>query len=226
MRRLSALLILMGLMALAVQPAAAWSHKKNFWSKTIKGSGDTATVTRELEEFDRIENKTCLDLEIVVGESGDAELTIDDNLVDIITTEVEGGRLVIDFDKSCSSRSRAGMKLFTSDLRFLKIYGSGDADVTGLDRRDFGLEIFGSGDVDLAGAADSFDLEIFGSGDVKAKDLATHSAEVSIKGSGDVVLTADRSVELSVFGSGDIVCYGDPPERSKKTFGSGDIHFR
>lgn len=226
MKRLPALLLLAAVLALAAQPALAWKHKKHPWSKTIEGSGEMVEVARDLDDFDKIENKTCLDMIVEVGPKTSAVLTIDDNLADIIKTEVKRGKLILDFEESCSSRSRCMVRLTVPQLESVRVYGSGDAEVAGLRGEEFSLHIYGSGDAVLAGETGTFRLKIFGSGDVRAKDLRADAAKVSIMGSGDVVLTAEQEIGASIFGSGDIVCYGDPEERSKRALGSGHIAYK
>lgn len=104
--------------------------------------------------------------------------------------------------------------------------GSGDLRIDDVSQDGLNIAVIGSGDVDVAGRATQFTLELSGSGDVDARDLQAEHAAVSLVGSGDVHVYAAASIRATLSGSGDIVVHGNPPQRSDRVRGSGEIRYR
>lgn len=84
------------------------------------------------------------------------------------------------------------------------------------------LTIRGSGDIVAAGTARETRVAMLGSGDIDARRLQSQRAEVSIVGSGDVALWADREARVSMLGSGDVDIEGTA-QCSVARVGSGDV---
>jgi len=104
--------------------------------------------------------------------------------------------------------------------------GSGDLRIDDVSQDGLHVSLIGSGDVDVAGRATHFTIELSGSGEVDARDLQAENAEVSLVGSGDVHVFATAAIRCMLLGSGDIVVHGNPPKRSDRVSGSGDIRYR
>jgi len=72
------------------------------------------------------------------------------------------------------------------------------------------VSVAGTGSLDLDGGCDALDVEIAGSGDLDGEGLSVGRAEISILGSGNVVVNALDELHVSIAGSGDVVYLGDP----------------
>ncbi|MDR2123323.1 MAG: DUF2807 domain-containing protein [Flavobacteriaceae bacterium] len=83
--------------------------------------------------------------------------------------------------------------------------------------------ISGSGDLSLTGKTKDFKVNISGSADVKVDEFIAEEAEVSVSGSGTIVLYANKTIAASVSGSGDIFYKGNATVISSKVSGSGSI---
>ena len=100
---------LVGLLALVITVGQALSagHGHIVRGHGVPGSGDMTTVERDVEHFTRIEVNCAFDLEIVIAQEQNVTLTFDDNLIDLIETEVHGSTLTLDcqhdfdVDRSC-----------------------------------------------------------------------------------------------------------------------------
>ncbi len=219
-----------GLLALfllsSAQPASAdWWH----WGKgkRVKGSGKLATEIRDLEDFNSIQIKGSSDLDITIGESFSVTVETDDNLLELLETEVRHGTLYVDFADGYSVNTRIGSRLEITmpDLEELNLKGASDIRASGLNGKELSISIFGSGDVTLSGEVEDLEVDIRGSGDIDAKKLVAREAYISIKGSGDVGVAVDDFLDADIKGSGDITYYGDPKVK-KRVWGSGDITHR
>lgn len=221
------ILCLLALILLAVPSISAdnffdWVTGRN----CIEGSGDLATEQRDVDEFTRIELKGCVDVFVTVGEARKVTLTFDDNLLDLIKTDVRGKTLKITTEKSYSSRRSCKVEISVPKLEEVRVTGSGDVEIYSLSGDYFEFTVSGSGDMRAEGEIDELDIRVSGSGDVDTRDLVAKEASVKISGSGDVKVYATEGFYGRVSGSGDIDVYGNPENMSRHVSGSGDIRKR
>ncbi|UCG60499.1 MAG: DUF2807 domain-containing protein [Candidatus Zixiibacteriota bacterium] len=189
----------------------------------IEGSGDLVTQERDLDEFTAIDLKGSTDVFVTVGGEQKVSITIDDNLVDLIETEVRGKTLKIYCEDSYSSRRGCRIEITMPVLEEVRISGSGDAEIYDLDGDYFEYSVSGSGDMRADGEVGEVNIRVSGSGDVDTRDLRAREATVKISGSGDVKVYASETFYGRVSGSGDIDVYGSPERMSRHVSGSGDI---
>jgi hypothetical protein len=235
------------LVALAGTASADDIFRKLFGRhRTIDGSGEVVSEKRELDAFDRIESRGPFDLIVQVGPEQSVEVFIDDNLMEVVFTEVHRGTLEIFSDDNVRSHRRSRIEVTVPKLEEVEVSGSGDIDIAGLNSEMFDLRISGSGDIDFQdvqagemlirvsgsgdiradGTVELLDISINGSGDIDARDLEAKEVEAHISGSGDVRVFASERFDGSTSGSGDITFWGDPEDVSRYVSGSGSIRRR
>jgi len=105
----------------------------------------------------------------------------------------------------------------------IRIEGSGDIKLKGLDLDFFSAILNGSGDLRLQGKANQSEFKIAGSGDIYSYDFVSKSSDVNISGSGDVQINVSESLNVNIDGSGDVHYKGSPSNVSVRTNGSGDV---
>ena len=190
------------------------------------------------------------DLQLSTGPAA-LELTGGENLLDDVRVEVDGSELVLSSDRRWQPQRRGtvtyrltlpewdAIRVSGSGSAVaedagdaadsplaVRVSGSGDLDLVGLDRRDVEVSVSGSGDVRLAGTADSVRAEVSGSGDVRAGDLEARDVSARVSGSGAVEVTATDSLSARVSGSGEVTYGGDPDRVDSSTSGSGSVRAR
>lgn len=211
----------------------------------IRGSGDLITETRQVNNFDRI----TLDGsgEVIITQGGSESLTIetDDNVMEHVKAEVEGGMLKLGFKEGVNliSPSRLIFYVGVDDLTELAISGSGDIEskmietesleasisgsgkvrVTNLAAGEVKARISGSGEIDLAGEASVQDVSISGSGEYLAGDMCSELVKVNTSGSGNAIVCATETLEVNISGSGSVNYFGRPSINSSGS-GSGDLN--
>lgn len=188
----------------------------------ILGSGKVKAESRKTADFRRIEVAGACDLDVVAGKALSVRVEADDNLLPLITTTVDHGRLVIKTEGSFSTKR--GVKAFVTvpHLEGVSVSGSGSAVIKGLAGPTFAVAISGSGSAKPEGRADSFDVSITGSGSVNAYGLDAKRARASISGSGDVEVRAENKLDVSIAGSGS-VRYKGSARVTKAVAGSGIV---
>ncbi len=179
-------------------------------SETVRGSGTVVTEEREVEGFSEIRLEGSGDVTVEMGGRESLTIEADDNLLELINTEVRGSRLVIDHEGSLSPSADIVYRIEAIDFDGVEIAGSADVVASDVDCDIFSVSVAGSGSIELDGSCEEIEVDIAGSGDLDAGGLLVDRAAVSIAGSGDIVVNAAEELEVSIAGSGDVVYLGDP----------------
>ncbi len=218
--------------------------------RVIQGSGNVITETRQVSSFDSIDLSGSG--EVIVTQGGSESLTIetDDNVMQYVRAEVEGGTLKlglvtgIQTGVNVQSTSRLVFYVGVDDLKGLNISGSGHIESDGVDTNSLGAvvsgsgniqiaelsasevktEISGSGEINLAGDVSAQNVTISGSGKYQGGDLCSETVKVSVSGSGNATVCATESLDADVSGSGSVNYYGQPSSINTSGSGSGKIN--
>jgi len=210
----------------------------------IEGSGNMVDDVRNVSGYTRVVLNGPIDVQLKHTGAEKVVVHADDNLVPLIETRVEGGKLSVGLKSDVSFRTRSKLSVLVEfkQLDALQLRGSGDvqADVIKatifegvlqgsgnlrierLEADTVAVSIAGSGDFDARGHAEKVGFVIQGSGDVNAAELQARSAAVRIAGSGDARVHATETLQARIAGSGD-VRYRGTPQVEKKVAGSGDV---
>jgi len=209
----------------------------------IKGSGPIKTETRSARDFHAVELDLSGDVELRVAEQFSVEVQAQENLLHLLKTEVDGGRLKIYFSENVSRSEDIKIRISGPSFDGLSVAGSGkitvqtpiqsermNASIAGsgdliIQQATFGAldcNISGSGSMELGGTANATQVTISGSGDVQAKQLSSNEMRARIAGSGSVTAHVVQVLKADIAGSGDIFYSGDPSVESNIA-GSGTV---
>lgn len=212
----------------------------------VRGSGDLVTESRSVRGFDRVTATTSGELIITQGETESLTVETDDNIIDDIITEVEGGTLTLKGRPGTSHsptrltynlavRDLAGVKVtgsvdvsadsFSTDQLEISVSGSGDVRIGSLTAQSLQLRISGSGDVELAGQVARQTVALSGSGKYEGADLASTDTELVLTGSGNAVVWVTGWLTGRISGSGSASYYGEPDVDMSDT-GTGSLRAR
>ena len=212
----------------------------------LRGSGVLTTENLDVSDFDRI--SLSGQGTIVVDQTGKEGLkvTAEDNLIDRITTVVEGNTLKIELKKerffwSFWPTKKIEYHVSVDDLEQITISGSGFIETDKLEADDFKIRISGSGKGEMDIEVDSLELDISGSGNFimsgkaekqritisgsgnyEGKELKSDDTDITINGSGKGTVNASDSLDVSINGSGNIKYLGSP-SINQQISGSGKI---
>jgi hypothetical protein len=212
----------------------------------VSGSGNIIEEERDVEGFNKVELSVPANLSIVQGEEESLRIEGDDNIVEMIITEVLNESLKIRFKDQgfVSIRPTKTLKIYLSvvDINVidlsgsgrieapnittgrldLRISGSAETIMTGLSAETLNVTLSGSGSFNMSGKVDRQSVELNGSGDYYAKELESSACNISMSGSGSAVVNATDSLDVKISGSGDIKYLGDP-EINQSISGSGSV---
>jgi hypothetical protein len=189
----------------------------------VKGSGNAATENRVVTAFSKIEISGSANVTVAIGPVQSLTLTIDDNLLPLIETKVEGDTLSIRSTKSYHSDLGLKIAIVVPSLDSLSVSGAAKMKVSGLNASTFTLDVSGAGDAVLTGKTDQFDAHLSGAGNLQAENLVAKNVEVEISGAGNAVVFATQSLDASIAGAGSVSYGGSPPQVRQNVSGFGSI---
>jgi hypothetical protein len=212
----------------------------------IYGDGNHVTQVRDMknEHITTIVLKGAIDLYLTQDKTTSVQVMADNNIVPYVLTTLKGSVLEIELspDKLVRGGSSIQVHVSTPQLTHITCQGSGNVlgkgvfsfpDLTlemqgsgNVDISDQGenLKVFsyGSGNLKLKGEVKKLELEASGSGNHKCCELKTHTAIVSLTGSGDIAVNVEEELDAKLRGSGNINYLGNP-NVAHEVSGSGNL---
>jgi len=210
----------------------------------VNGSGKVRTETRTIRSFNEVELRDQGTLIIEQGATESLTIEAEDNILPLLTSNVNGKTLVLDVQDNYILRTKKEIRyrLSVKDLGAIRVSGSGNVEVAKLqaDTLTLGIsgsgnltidqltatsltvDLSGSGDADIAGTVVDQRVEISGASDYRAEGLSSKTATVKVSGSGNAKVRVADTLKARASGSGNIDYIGTP-QLDSDTSGSGDI---
>lgn len=217
------------------------------WNQSISGNGRVVDETRDITGFTGVHVSSGIDVYLSQGSSFEVRVEADENLQEVILTEVEGKMLVVKTDR-VSIRNAKSKKVYVTlpELSSLKISSAGDCEgqtpfscedlrisvssagdlslEVEADRID--LDISSSGDASLAGSAEVFDVSLSSAGDLNAFDLIAGKVDVNVSSAGDARVHATEEISATASSAGNIYYRGDARVVHSNSSSAGNISHR
>lgn len=213
----------------------------------VKGDGPVITENRAITNFTAVANTVSGQLYYKQDNAYKVEIQAQQNILDVIRTEVVNNELVIKFKDgvsvgnhepiviNISSPNITGLRLsgsgsisaigpITATNIFFKISGSGNMSIPMLQATGvLDADISGSGNIGvISGTAVSEVLKISGSGNINVQGVAVNTAQTNTSGSGEIRLSAVQTLNVKITGSGSVYYKGNPAVTTNIS-GSGSV---
>lgn len=218
MRRAAACVLFASVLAACGVPA-----KFGGAADQVVGSGARKTERRDVAEFDRLIVEGAYKVEVSCGQSRGLEIEADDNLLPLIKTDVEGGRLRIHSERGMTTQTLPRVRITVQDLKEVSVPGASDFRVDDMHNDAFKLNVEGASKFRASGETARLDIMLNGAGLVDARELLAGSASVVNNGAGTISVHASDTLDATVNGVGTIDYYGNPPTVNPKVNGFGKI---
>ena len=214
------------------------------WGTGIAGNGNVVEETRDVSGFTGVEVSTGIDVYLTQGNEFEVVVEADENLQEVILTEVKGDNLVVRTDH-VNIRSAKSKKVHVTlpELTELKISSAGDCvGQTPFQCRDLRISISSAGDLTLEVEADRIDLDISSSGDARisgtasvvdaslssagdlhAFDLVAGKVDVNVSSGGDARVHATEEIDMTASSAGNIYYMGDAKVAHSSSSSAGNI---
>ena len=192
----------------------------------VKGSGTVKSEKRSLAPFTALDANCAGSIQVRSQGQEGFEISGDDNIVPLITTEVKDNTLYIRSSQEYDSKSKLQIVVSIPELKKFVFAGAGEASLS--DVKNDRVEIVLSGAVSFkaSGETKEVDLTLSGAGEVDAKNLHAVKAKVNSTGVGSVDVYATEQLDARASGVGEINYYGNPKTVNKQAGGIGAINQR
>jgi hypothetical protein len=207
------------------------------------GSGNVIRQERKVSSFNGIEVSGAFNVMLIQGTTNSVIVEADDNLMDIIRTEVKGSTLVID-NKSPIAHSKS-LKVFITftDLKSMDLSGAVNFESQGkltmpeliisssgatdgkleIDVQHLGIDCSGGSKLKLSGSAKDVGVDISGAVDLFAYDLLAENYKLGISGAGKAEINVSKNLKLDISGAATVHYKGTPTNISQDISGAGSV---
>lgn len=195
-----------------------------------KGNGVIAEENRTVSAFESIDVSGHFDVLLVPSKTPYVKVMADENLLELIKTEVEGEDLVISTEKRISSESKLYIEIGYNELNYIDLSGAVDISNQGTLRTkkikfdcsgaaeinmdvkasEVTLELSGAGDIELSGKTEDLYMDVSGAAEINTVDLSADNVEIDISGAAYCKVTANKSLEVEASGAADVEYNGNP----------------
>jgi hypothetical protein len=214
------------------------------WGNGISGNGNVEKESRDVSGFTGVHASTGIDVFISEGDRFDVEVEADENLLEVILTELNGNMLVIKTDR-VNIRSAKSKKVYVTlpKLKELKISSAGDCKgmtsfncenlrisvssagdlKLDVEANRIDIDISSSGDATLTGRTSVLDASLSSAGDLHAFDLIAEEVSVDVSSAGDARVHATEEISMNASSAGNIYHKGGADVVHSRSSSAGDI---
>ncbi|MEG4286438.1 head GIN domain-containing protein [Microcoleus sp. A006_D1] len=195
-------------------------------TSNVKGSGNVKTEKRSVASFDSLDANYVGSIQVRSQGQESLEISGDDNIIPLITTEVKNGTLYIRPTKGYNPQQKLQIIVSTPDLKKFVFDGVGKANLSNVKNDRLEIVVNGVGDFTASGETKEADITLSGVGSLDAKNLHTVNAKVNSTGVGNVDIYVTGQLDAQASGVGKINYYGSPKIVNRQAEGIGKINER
>ena len=191
----------------------------------IKGDGVVVTTNITITNFSELEASGAYQITWSPGPPA-LSITTDQNLLPLITTQVSGDKLEIDWQQNLRPTQGIRIHISSAALKDVELNGAVSLTATNLSGAGLNLVCNGASSVSLEGSVTNLDVTFSGANRLAAKSLQTQTASVTMNGASSADVTATESLKASISGAGTITYGGNPKSVDQNVSGAGKIQAR
>lgn len=192
----------------------------------VTGSGIAKTEKRSLVSFASLDVNCAGSIQVRSQGQESLEISGDDNIVPLITTEVKNGTLYIRSSKGYHPHRKLQIVVSTPNLKRFVFDGAGEANLSNIKNDRMEIVLRGVGSFNASGETKEADITLSGVGSVDAKNLHAVNAKVNSTAVGNVDIYVTRQLDIKASGIGEINYYGSPKIVNRQAEGIGKINER
>lgn len=202
--------------------SSMFSFKVGFGS--TKGSGNIVTEKRDVAGFNAIDVSNVFVVEVTSQSEFSVEVEADDNLLPLIRTEVQNGRLEISAEKKIKSKSPIKVRIGAPNIAKLNASGASRTTISNISGTAINLDISGASKVTLKGNASQLTADMSGASSVDATELQCEKVSVDSSGASKAKVNATGTLSVDASGASSISYVGTPATINKKTTGASSVN--
>jgi hypothetical protein len=211
--------------------------------ESVWGNGNVVSEDRAIEDFEGLKVSSGIDVVMKQGSKVSLMLEADENLHDLIKTEVIDHSLRIYASKNIRKAKVMKVYLVYVDLNSIRISSAGNVKgentmqtdvldinlssagdlVLDLKAEEVHCDISSSGDARLSGRTGLLEADLSSAGDLYAYDLIAQKCDVRCSSAGDARICATEEFDLNCSSAGSIYYRGEGSLVRAKTSSAGSI---
>ncbi len=215
-----------------------------FLGPSVKGNGNVTEEVRQLSDFDQIKVSRGMNVYITQGSPEKVVVVADNNLHEIITTEVSNGVLKVSANENIRWAKEKKVLITLENLtgvettsgsnawsrgqimsEDLNLKASSGANLTmELNARNLKADCSSGANIKLSGIAKDAEMEASSGANLKAPELKTENCKMRAASGGNLSATVDGRLEAHASSGGNIVYYGEPKSTDVNSSSGGNIH--
>jgi hypothetical protein len=209
----------------------------------IKGNGNVKKQERSVDSFDGIDVGGAFKVYLKQGSSQKVVVEADENLLDVISTEVRGSMLKIKTTEDIRDSEALNIYITFTDLKKLDVSGacdletedkikigdlemdcSGASDVMlKMSAGEIDLDCSGASQMDLYGTAEYIKLNISGASNLDASDLEVKVLDADVSGASKAKVFVTGELMADVSGAASLKYHGDAVVKEHDVSGAGSM---
>ncbi|MCX6248795.1 MAG: DUF2807 domain-containing protein [Bacteroidetes bacterium] len=208
-----------------------------------RGSGNVIRQERKVSSFNGIEVSGAFDVILTQGTSVSVFVEADDNLMDLIRTDVRGTTLVIENKKPIQHSKSLKVFITFTELKSVEMSGAVNIESQGkltlpelmlsssgasdakldLDVQKLGIECSGGSKLKLTGSAKEVHVDASGAIDLFAFDLMAETYKLGISGAGKAEINVSKELDVEISGAATVRYKGTPSKNVQDISGAGSV---
>lgn len=196
----------------------------------FRASTTIVTESRNPKDFKGVVFNSLGDIYLIQGSEYSFTIKGPENVVELITSEVEGEVLVIGTTACFNGVYDLSIEITAPEFKYINLAGAGSITVVDQLVGDIlEMEMFGTGEIEADAYVDSLYTTITGTGivsytgealkhevsssglfELNSYDLQTNHTNISITGEGDCYVTAMDKLDVLITGKGNVYYKGQP----------------
>lgn len=210
----------------------------------IKGSNNVVSEERDISSnFETIKVQQGITLYLTQGNSTDLKVEADDNIIDILMTEVKNNELNVYFDKNVYKAKARNVYLTTSDISKIRtssgahVKSENTLQVTSLNldsSSGSSMKIYVNADDIISESSSGASMEIFGKtnnfsansssgSSIDADELECVNAHANASSGANINVNVSGKLTANASSGGDIDFEGNPTDINKDTSSGGSV---
>ena len=191
----------------------------------VRGSGQRVVQKRNVQPFKSIATEGAFNIEVVCQKDLSLEIEGDDNIVDLVGTDVSNNVLHLNNIKNYSVGEPVEIRISVPDIEGLSVSGAGTIDVSGLKNEKFEIDSSGAPQIRVSGSTNVVDIDSNGAAKIDTHNLRAAKGVVDSKGVSNIEVDVRDELDVTISGPSTVTYQGDPAI-NKTIHGPGKLERR
>ena len=173
------------------------------------GSDTLITVTRDLPDFSRIEAGDVVEVRVSFGQTQTVDVTVNDNLVNQLRTEVSNGILNISLEPGSFNNATFIVEVQLPNLEGLRLEDASRGTL-GYNTMELDLETTDASNMEIEGFAQVLNVQTSGSSGISGFDFTADAVNVTARGASELQITCNDALNGTVEDAAEVQYRGMP----------------